>query len=165
MSSAIEYVIGLMDHQAVEQFIERLCAFGLDEWLRVAASVTHETSSGGEARAALDQVVAQHGLGVDAWSVGDDVETAFEYSLGVTGDTLSPRVCDSLRLAREAADTAALAVFVRPLLTEEQFESLYRPFSSMIPQRDAGRPSCRPASRLPVSLPSRPARRWRRGSA
>ena len=164
MSSAIEYDIGLMDHQAVEQFIERLCAFGLDEWLRVAASVTHETRSGVETHAALDHVVAQHGLGVDAWSIGDDVETAFEYGLGATADTLSPRVCESLRLARQAARDAALVLFVRPLLTEEQFESVYRPFSSTIPRPVVGRPSSRPAARLPVSLLSRSARRWRRGS-
>ena len=103
MSTSIEYVIGLTDHQAVEQFIERFARSAETNGYAPRPRCLNETTSDVEVRAALDQLLAEHGLGVDAWSIGDDVETAFQYGLGATGDTLSPRVCESLRIVRQAA--------------------------------------------------------------
>jgi len=51
---------------AVEQFVERLSTLSLVDWLTVAASVTQTVSSRADANAALDRVVAQHGLAYDA---------------------------------------------------------------------------------------------------
>lgn len=133
MSSTLDYATMLTDHQAVERFIERLAAFSLDEWLSVAASLTRDASSRAEANAMLDQLVAQHKLGVDAWTIADDVETALQYSIGSMGCAPSRRDSASLRLARQAANTAALALFVRPLLTTQDFESLYHPFAAVAP--------------------------------
>lgn len=133
MSSTLDYAIMLTDHDAVERFIERLAAFRLDEWLSVAASLTRDASSRAQANAMLEQLVAHHKLGVSAWSIGDDVETAFHYSVGSMGCAPTGRDSASLRLARQAASTAALALFVRPFLTIQDFESLYHPFAAVVP--------------------------------
>jgi len=146
------------DEQAVEQFIERLAVFRLVDWLSVAAAVISSSSSRAEATAAVDRVIAQHGLAFDAWNIGDDVETAFHCSIGATGLTPSPRDSLSLRLAREAATKAAVALFVGSRLTAADLESLYRPFDALVP-RPSGRNSRRPAvARPPVKLVPRSPR-------
>jgi hypothetical protein len=150
---------------AVEQFVERLSTLGLVDWLSAAAAVTQTASSRVDANTALDRVVAQHDLAYDAWSIGDDVETAFHYGVGATGRVPSPRESLSLSIARQAAARAALALFVRPLLTAGDFESLYRPFASLVPQ-PAGSSSPRPAAvRPPLRLVDRASRGSRRGTA
>jgi hypothetical protein len=116
--------------EPVEQFVERLATLGLVDWLSVAASVTQTASSRADANAALDRVVAQHGLAYDAWSIADDVETAFQCGAGTTGRVPPPRDSLSLAIARQAAARAAVALFVRSLLTATDFELLYRPFAS-----------------------------------
>ena len=146
----------VMNHGAVEQFVERLATFSLVDWLSVANLVTKTASSRTAATDALDRVIAQHGLAFDAWSIGDDVETAYHCSIGVTGFAPSPRNCGLLRIAREAATTAAVALFVGSLLTPAGFESLYRPFESLVP-RPVGSNSRRPATPRP---PIRCAPTW-----
>ena len=148
------------NQQAVEQFVERLSTLGLADWLAVATSVTQTASSRADANAALDRVVARHDLAYDAWSIGDDVETAFHCGVGTTGRVPSPRESLSLSIARQAAARAALALFVRSLLTATDFESLYRPFTSLAPQ-PAGRSSDRSAAPRP---PIRRVDRARRGT-
>jgi len=130
------------DHAAVEQFVERLATFSRMDWLSVANLVTKTASSRTAATDALDRVIAQYGLAFDAWSIGDDVETAFHCSMGATGVT-SPRDCALLRIAREAATTAAVALFVGSLLTAAGFESLYSPFESWCRRPSAATPAAR----------------------
>jgi hypothetical protein len=134
MSSILDCAIISRDHEAVEQFIERLSALRLDEWLSVAAAANRDASSRADVNATLELLIAQHGLGVEAWSIADDVETAVHYSLGSNGVALSRRDGASIRLARPAATRAALGLFLRPLLTSDDFELLYRPFASLGPQ-------------------------------
>jgi hypothetical protein len=153
------------NQEAVEQFVERLATLGLADWLSVATSVTRTASSRADANAALDRVVAQHDLAYDAWSIADDVETAFHCGVGANERVPSPRESLSLSIARQAAARAALALFVRSLLTATDFESLYRPFASLAPQ-PAGSSSPRPAAvRPPLRLVDRTPRGWRRGTA
>ena len=132
MRSTLDYAVIAADHQAVEQFIERLAVFSLDQWLSVAASATHDANARTSASATLDQLVAQHGFAVDAWSVADDVETAFHYSVGAMRCPPPRSASAPLRVARQTASTAALALLLRPLLGEGQFESLYQPFASLV---------------------------------
>jgi hypothetical protein len=153
------------DREAVEQFVERLAALGLVDWLTVATSVTQTASSRAAADAALDRVVAQHRLAYDAWSIADDVETAFHCGVGATGRAPSPRESLSLSIARLAAARAALALFVRPLLDSGDFESLYRPFASLVPHPAGTSSPRRPAVRPPARLVDRAPRAWRRGTA
>jgi len=119
------------DQEAVDQFVERLATLSLVDWLSLASWATQTESSRTEATAALDRVIAQHHLAFDAWSIGDDVETAFHYSVGCSGVTLSPRDCALLRIAREASAKAGVALFVGSELTVADFEVLYRPFASL----------------------------------
>ena len=152
------------NHEAVEEFTERLATFSLVDWLSVADMATKTASSRTAAADALERVVAQHGLAFDAWSIGDDVETAFHCSVGATGFTPSPRDCLSLRIAREAAIKAAVALFVGSLLTAADVESLYRPFDVLVP-RPSGQNLPRPAAaRPPLKFVPRSPRRWRRGT-
>lgn len=139
MSAAVRYITVQTDQEAVELFVEQLGSFHLDDWLSVAKT-SWEAKPSQETLAGLDGLVAELQLGVDAWSVADDVETAAQYSLASTQLRLSPRDCESLRVARQAAATAALALFVRPLLPAGDFESLYRPFSSLVPLKHESRP-------------------------
>ena len=148
------------NQEAVEQFVERLAALGLVDWLSVATSVTQTASSRANADAVLDRVVAQHHLAYDAWSIRDDVETAFHCGVGTTGRVPSPRESLSLSIARQAAARAALALLVRSLLTATDFESLYRPFTSLAPQ-PAGMSAERSAAPRP---PIRRIDRARRGT-
>jgi len=150
---------------AVEQFVERLSTLSLVDWLTVAASVTQTVSSRADANAALDRVVAQHGLAYDAWSIGDDVETAFHCGVGTTERVPSPRESLSLSIARQAAARAALALFVRSLITAGDFASLYHPFASLVPQPTGSSAPRSAAVRPPLRLVDRASRGWRRGTA
>lgn len=136
------------DHEAVEQFVEQLATFSVADWLAVAAAVTKTASSRAAATEALDRVIVNHGLAFDAWSIGDDVETAFHCSMGAAGGSPSPRECALLRIAREAASKAAVALFAGSLLAAADSETLYRPFASLVPQ-PAGSNSPRPAAMRP----------------
>jgi len=150
MSSEFDRVDIRTNPEWAEQFIERLATLGLVDWLSIAASVTRTASSRAEA---LDRVIAQHGLAVDAWNIADDVETAFHYSVGANGHTPSPRESLSLHIARQAASKAALALFIRPLLAAADFDSLYRPFASLMPPATERSPR-RPDARAPLKLVS-----------
>jgi hypothetical protein len=150
------------NQEAVDQFVERLATLSFGDWLSVAVSAARTESSRTEANAALDRVITQNGLAFDAWSIGDDVETAFHCSVGATGVTPSPRDCLSLAVAREAATSAALALFVRSLLSASDVESLCLPFASLVPQpvsSDSRRPA---AARPPIRLVSGSGRDVRR---
>jgi len=153
MSSQFDRVDIRTNPEWAEQFIERLATLGPVDWLSIAASVTQTASSRAEANEALDRVIAQHGLAVDAWNIADDVETAFHYSVGANGHTPSPRESLSLHIARQAASKAALALFIRPLLAAADFDSLYRPFASLMPAATERSPR-RPDARAPLKLVS-----------
>jgi hypothetical protein len=153
------------NQEAVEQFVERLATLALVDWLSVATSVTQTVSLRADANAVLDRVVSQHDLPYDAWSIGDDVETAFHCGAGATGRVPSPRESLSLSIARQAAARAALALFVRPLLTPGDFESLYHPFASLVPQPAGSSSRHSAAVRPPLRLVDRTPRGWRRGTA
>jgi hypothetical protein len=129
MGTITHYDITRTDHEAVERFIECLAAFGRDEWLCVAGACSDST---GKPSPSLEVLIERCGLGVEAWSVADDIETAAYYSLGSRGFAPS-REGASLRLARQAATTAALALLVRPLLDATEFAAFYKPFASVLP--------------------------------
>jgi hypothetical protein len=129
MGMTMQYDITRTDHEAVERFIECLAAFGHAEWLCVAGTCR---DTDGKPSPSLEALIERCGLRVEAWSVADDVETAVYYSLGSRGFAPS-REGASLRLARKAATTAALALLVRPLLDATAFASLYKPFASLVP--------------------------------
>jgi len=169
MTNTYEHLDIVTNQEAVEQFVERLATFDLADWLFLAASVTqtgrHTASSRANASASLDRLIAQHSLAYDAWSIGDDVETAFHRGVSAIGGAPSPRDCLSLSIARQAATRAALALFVRRLLAPGDFESLYRPFVALVPQ-PAGSASRRPAAaRPPIRLVDPAPRRSRHGTA
>ena len=165
MTTRFDCVDIVADHEAVEQFVERLATFSLVHWLSVAAAATKTASSRADAIEALDRVIAKHGLAFDAWSIGDDVETAFHCSTGASGVSPSPRDCALLRIAREAATKAAVALFAGSLLPAADSETLYRPFASLVPQ-PAGSNSPRPAAVRPsLKLVDPTPREWRRGTA
>ena len=164
MTIKVDFVDIQTNEEAAEQFVDRLATLSLVDWLSVAATVTQTAGARARANEALDRVIAQYSLAVDAWNIGDDVETAFHCSVGATGFTRSPRDSLSLRIAREAATKAAVALFVGSLLTAADFESLYRPFDALVP-RPSARNSRRPAAaRPPVKLVPRSPRGWRRGT-
>ena len=125
----LQYDITRTDHEAVERFIESLAAFGHEQWLCVAGACG---DTDGKPGPSLENLVVRCGLGVEAWTVADDVETAVHYSLGSRGFAPS-REGASFRLARQAATTAALALLLRPLLDAKEFASLYKPFASLLP--------------------------------
>jgi hypothetical protein len=120
------------DPDAVEHFIDRLTAFHRDDWIAVASVAEQNAAAQSTANALLEALVAHHGLGVQAWNVADDVETAAFYSAALDGDTPSRRVASLLRAAREAAKVAALALLVRQVLTPNDFETLCRPFAGLM---------------------------------
>ena len=142
------------DHAAVEQFIERLAQFGVDEWLSVANACGARV----DPEACLQALVAQHALAVEAWNVADDVETAVHCSLGARGFARS-RDGASLRLARQAAAAAALALLLRPLLTADDFDRLYRPFATLAP---APPPGARRSPTTPLARSAPPPLAWPR---
>lgn len=165
MTTKYDCIDIVTDHDPAEQFVERLATFSLVEWLSVAAAVTKTASARADATEALDQVIAKHGLAFDAWSIGDDVETAFHCSTRASGASPSPRDCALLRIAREAGTKAAVALFAGSLLPAAHSETLYRPFASLVPQ-PAGSNSPRPAAVRPsLKLVDPTPRERRRGTA
>jgi hypothetical protein len=150
MATTLCHDIARTNHDAVERFIERLAAFSLDNWLSVAAACERSSS---QPEFSLHALIAHHRLGMDAWRVADDIETAAYCSLGSRGFAPS-REGAALRLARGAATTAAIALLVRSLLSAEEFDSLYRPFVSLVPVAPKG-------GRQPAIVPRRAADRPR----
>lgn len=128
--------IARTDRAAVESFIERLAALGPEEWSLLAAAAAGEDPARARVGAMVDLLVARHGLSVDVWNVMDDVETAFHCGAESSRLALTRRQLGSMRVAREAARTAAIAVFVRPLLTPDEFDAMYGPFA-MVEDRAA----------------------------
>ena len=119
---------------AATDFAERLAALHLDDWLAVATASECDAPARSTARAVLDALIANSGLGMQAWSVLDDIETIAHCAFGQSwGGALSRRVAERLRVARSAAAAAALAILARPLLCRDDFELLYQPFASLIP--------------------------------
>jgi hypothetical protein len=168
MTNTYEHLDIVTNQEAVEQFVERLATFDLADWLSVAASVTqtgHTAGSRANASASLDRVIAHHSLAYDAWSIGDDVETAFHCGVSAIGGAPSPRDCLSLSIARQAATRAALALFVRRLLAPGDFESLYRPFVALVPQPAGSASRRQTAARPPIRLVDPAPRRSRHGTA
>jgi hypothetical protein len=134
MRSTPEDLTTQVSPNAVAEFTERLAGFQLDDWLAVAAAAERDASARTTARAMLDALIAHNGLGMRAWSVLDDVETISYGTFGQwSGRLMSRRTAAALRLARNAANTAALALLGRPLLCRDDFEVLYQPFGALVP--------------------------------
>ena len=163
MRRKLDCIDSVTNEEAAKEFVERLATLRLVDWLSVAASVTQTAGTRTEANAALERVVVEYGLALDAWTIGDDIETAFHCSVGTTGIAPSPRVALSLSIARDAASKAARALFVRPLLTTADFESLYRPFATLAPAHLDTRRT--PAPRPSLTLVARRSPGSRRGTA
>ena len=164
MSAAVRYITVQTDHEAVERFVERLATFDLDEWLSVASDASRDASSRAQTLAVLEGLIAEYGLAVDAWSIADDVETAAQYSLGSARPSTSRRDYELLRLARQSATTAALALFLRASLSAADFESLYEPFATLVPLDEPRAPQA-PDGQSPARSAPRTAQRWPRGAA
>ena len=143
--STIGNIAPQTDREAVERFIEQLSAFPLDSWLSVAVAASRGAAAGTDGVEAVQSVVTRLGLGVDAWNIADDVDTAAQYSLGSVRFAFSPRDCDSIRLARQAATNAALGLFLRPMLTANDFDVLYQPFVKLVPTQPGHRSLPTPA--------------------
>lgn len=119
---------------AVEQFTDCLGDFDLDDWLAVAAAAEVDAPIRSTATALLEALIAHLGLGVQAWSIRDDVETVASCLVNQSTRAASRRqALTRLRAARAAANAAALALLLRPLLLPDDFDVLVRPFTHLVP--------------------------------
>lgn len=136
---------GLSGPNAAEtdEFLVHLAELPISRWPTSRAS----TALRATALALLDAVLADQQLGVTTWLVRDLVQTSsFLATCGARDGSAKHARHD--HDARENAESAALALLVRPLLPTEEFAALYAPFAQLVPLR-------RPILAL---LPPEPAR-------
>ena len=115
---------------AAAEFTDRLTGLDMEQWLAVASAAEQDASARASALALTEALISDLGLGVEAWSVLDDVTAC---SPDVAPPVTTQRVLTLLHAARHAANAAALALLVRPLLNPGDFEVLYRPFATLLP--------------------------------
>lgn len=119
---------------AAAEFAEHLAELDLDQWLTAASAAEEDAPARSTPLALIDALVNHLGLRVAAWSVMDDVATCAHYSLDhASRQVTKQRVVTRLVAARNAANAAALALLVRPLLHPGDFDVLYRPFATLVP--------------------------------
>jgi hypothetical protein len=129
------------DHQVIHtepaaaaEFAEHLAELDVEHWLMAASAAEQDAAARSTPLALVDALVNHLGLRVAAWSVTDDVATCAHYSVDhASHQVATKRVAARLRLARNAANAAALALLVRPLLHPGDFDVLYRPFATLVP--------------------------------
>jgi hypothetical protein len=116
--------------EAAAEFTDRLAGLEMEQWLTVAASAEQEAPARSSALALTEALINDSGLGVEAWSVLDDVTAC---APDVASRVTTRRMLILLAAAHQAANAAALALLVRPLLHPGDFDVLYRPFASVLP--------------------------------
>lgn len=118
----------------VRRFVDALCELPRAEWLEIGRRVCGEgwdSVAHAAAWAALDAAIAEQRLGVAAWHVRDAVETAC--FLATRADApLSRSERRVVCLAREAAEETALALLVRPHLSQKTIATLSAPFRAHV---------------------------------
>ena len=123
-----------VEPDAAEEFAQRLAYLDVEQWLTVAAAAESDAPVRCEALAIIDALVNHLGVRAAAWSVVDDVTTCAHFSADHTVRRMAtPRLAARLRTARNAANAAALALLVRPMLHAGDFDVLYRPFATLVP--------------------------------
>ena len=109
----------------VRWFVERLSDLTADEWLSAGRWARRAKADRAPAIARLE-ALAELAAGLDWWMVSDDIATAAAYCFA------EQRYTDVASYAAEAAKVAALSLWMRPLISEADFEVLYRPFMALI---------------------------------
>ena len=134
MPSTMDYEVARVEPDAALEFTERLADLGVEQWLMVASATNGDGAARSQALAFIEALVNHYGLRVAAWSVLDGVATCAYVS---TDHTLrratTRRLSARLLSARNAANAAALALLLRPLLHPADFDVLYRPFATVAP--------------------------------
>ena len=108
------------------RFLEDLCALPRDRWLAIGAAALARDA--GALAVTLDRVIAEHGLGLDAWMLRDGVATAAHLACGDLSPSRAEHRC--LDAARRAAERTALALLAQPWLPRRDFEVMVGPFLS-----------------------------------
>lgn len=124
--------IGLQpDVAAVSRFTDRLAELTSSDWLSVHAASAHvNLAARVAARSEADAIVRERGFGVHAWNALDDVQTVSQCTYAEAATVVpSNHVLAQLRIARDLAAGAALALLVRAWLNADEFDALYRPFA------------------------------------
>jgi hypothetical protein len=103
-----------------------------ERWLALGAAAERDAVRRRAALSSLDALVATADVRLPAWRVRSDIETAAGYAFPAT----SPHFCrrtskTAVRHAISVAESAALALLVKPLLGESDFEVLYSPFAGL----------------------------------
>jgi hypothetical protein len=119
--------------ESVSEFTEWLAGLDLADWLLVASAAEQGTRARSTALVLVEALIGHLGLSVQAWSILDDVATVSHHDDSQSFPLTASRLTERLRLAREAANAAALALLVRRSLDGEDFDVLYHPFSVLAP--------------------------------
>jgi hypothetical protein len=134
MRNTPDHEIVSTEPDAAARFAERLAELDVEQWLTVAFAAEADASARSTPLALLDALLTHLGLRVAAWSVMDDVATCAHYSVDhASRQEVKKRVAARLVTARNAANAAALALLLRPILHPGDFDVLYRPFATLVP--------------------------------
>jgi hypothetical protein len=123
----------------VEQWIDALAEFSLDEWIRVAArcaGVEYATLPMTRACRRIERVVAEQGLEFTAWLVRDLVDSA-TYPVRRAAMRQPRRMRARIAVARMAAEWTALAKTCRPWLSPSDHDLVCAPFAEQSARRDS----------------------------
>jgi len=134
MRNTTDYELARAQPEAAAEFTDRLAGLDIEQWLTVASTAEQDAPAPSSALTLTEALISDLGIGVEAWSVLDDVTAC---SPDVAPPVTTQRVLTLLHAARHAArhaaNAAALALLVRPLLQPVDFDVLYRPFATVLP--------------------------------
>jgi hypothetical protein len=120
-----------MTRSAAEHFLERLTPLDRGSWLAAGEAAERDLVDRAGALMVLDVAITEESVRGAACDLADRILTLAFDRLDFGGPQSGER--SLARRAVRTAQVAAWALLVRPLLSAEHFELLYRPFQPMIP--------------------------------
>jgi hypothetical protein len=140
--SRVLWVLNGLPHttgREVEQWLDALTEFSLDEWIRVAercARVEYTALPMTRACRRVERVLADQNLDFTAWLVRDLVHSA-TFPVRCAAMRQPRRMRARIAVARMAAEWAALAKTCRPWLSPTDHDLLCAPFAEEPARRDS----------------------------
>jgi hypothetical protein len=113
---------------SAQDFTDALATLDAEQWLAIGHSAQRDAVRRRAALHSLEEIVATADVRLLAWRIRGDIETAACYAF-----PSSRRPSDevAVQVAIGVAESAALAILVRPLLSEPDFDALYSPFTGL----------------------------------
>jgi hypothetical protein len=133
--SAFQALDGLPTESAcaIERWLDALAELPVDRWIAIGRALRDVSDRRRRATsiALLEAIIADRGLELTAWYIGDMVETT-AYGAATAASRAGRPTRRDFAAARSAADWAALAIATQPWLPRVDRDTLCAPFAAVM---------------------------------